>query len=103
MYTGLTVLLLFQALGNFLQNNSDPEILVMSNAVWSLYCKPNQTMALEEYYVGLQKFVPVNTERQRDRETERHRETQRKGDNDTKNQINIERQRYKEMMRRRGR
>jgi hypothetical protein len=25
----------------------------------SLYCKPNQTMALEEYYVGLERFRPV--------------------------------------------
>ena len=42
-----------------MSDHPDPEILVMSNAVWSLHCKPNQTMALEEYYVGIKRFKPV--------------------------------------------
>ena len=48
-----------KALGDYLLDNPDPEILVMTNAVWSLYCKPNQTMALEEYYVWLKRFLTV--------------------------------------------
>jgi hypothetical protein len=46
-------------LGSFLEKNPDPEILVMGNGVWSLFCKPNQTLALEEYYTGLKKLVRV--------------------------------------------
>jgi hypothetical protein len=49
----------FQALRLFLEKNPDPEVLVMSNAIWSVYCKPNQTLSLEEYYVGLKRLVPV--------------------------------------------
>jgi hypothetical protein len=49
-----------QALREFLETNPDPEILVLGNAVWSLYCKPNQTLSLEEYYIGLKRFVPVS-------------------------------------------
>ena len=48
-----------KALTSFLERNPDPEILVMGNGVWSLFCKPNQTLALEEYYVGLKKLLPV--------------------------------------------
>jgi len=42
-----------------LETNPDPEIVVMGNGLWSLYNKPNQTLALEEYYFGLKKLVPV--------------------------------------------
>ena len=45
-----------------MSDHPDPEILVMSNAIWSLYCKPNQTMALEEYYVGIKRFIPVTSD-----------------------------------------
>jgi hypothetical protein len=51
----------FQALGEFLERNPDPEILVMSNGVWSFRCKSNQTLAVEEYYSGLKQLVLVNT------------------------------------------
>jgi hypothetical protein len=50
-----------QALGEFLERNPDPEILVMSNGVWSFRCKSNQTLAVEEYYSGLKQLVLVNT------------------------------------------
>ena len=48
-----------QALNLYLETNPDPEVLVMGNGLWSLYNKPNQTLALEEYYIGLKKLVPV--------------------------------------------
>jgi hypothetical protein len=47
-------------LSSFLDSNPDPDILVMGNSLWSLFFKPDQTMALQEYYSGLKKIVSVS-------------------------------------------
>jgi hypothetical protein len=51
--------LYFQALTEFLNTNKAPELLVMGAAIWSICCKPNHTMALEEYNTGLNRLTPV--------------------------------------------
>ena len=49
----------FQALQEFLNKHKDPELLVMGNAFWSICCKPNHTLATEEYASGLRRLLPV--------------------------------------------
>ncbi len=49
----------FQALEEFLKEHPDPDILVMGTAFWSICCKPNHEMALEEYSAGLHRLIPV--------------------------------------------
>jgi len=49
----------FQSLQGFLDNHKDPELLVLGNSFWSICCKPNHTLALEEYSSGLTRLLPV--------------------------------------------